>query len=212
MPHVEFTGNYQDLSTDKGFQFKFFCEKCNNGYMSTFQSSKLGMATSALEAANNLFGGLFGRAASTAYEIQRAVGGPAHDAALDDATKEIRPLFEQCTRCGNWVCKPVCFNAKAQLCESCAPDLTEELAAAQAEAAREQVQAKAREVDWMASLDVATVTGAQCTSCKAKLAPGAKFCPECGTPVQSVKRFCTGCGKAVEGNPKFCPDCGEKLG
>src|SRR6185436_3052587 len=44
MPNIEFTGNYQDLSTDRGYQFKFYCEKCGNGYMSTFKSSKLGLA------------------------------------------------------------------------------------------------------------------------------------------------------------------------
>src|ERR1043166_4541065 len=147
MARIEFTGNYEDLSTDKGYQFKFYCEKCGNGYMSSFKTSTLGMANSALQAAGNLLGGIFGRAASSAYEIQRAVGGPAHDAALREAVEEIRPLFKQCTRCGQWVCGPVCFNAKAQLCETCAPDLDEELASAQAEAAKQQVFEKAREVD-----------------------------------------------------------------
>src|SRR5512132_3711868 len=100
MPSIEFTGNYQDLSTDKGYQFKFFCERCQNGYMSSFQASKIGMAASAVEVASNLFGGLFSRVASSAYEVQRAVGGPAHDAALAEAVAEIKPLFRQCTRCG----------------------------------------------------------------------------------------------------------------
>ena len=118
---IKFTANYDDLSTDRGYQFKFYCEKCGNGYMSTFQASKIGMAASAVQVAGNLFGGIFGRAASSAYEIQRAVGGPAHDAALREAVQEIRPLFKQCTRCGNWICEPICFNKKAQLCESCAP-------------------------------------------------------------------------------------------
>ena len=39
MATIEFTGNYEDLSTDKGYQFKFFCEKCGNGYMSSFRPS-----------------------------------------------------------------------------------------------------------------------------------------------------------------------------
>ena len=128
MATIEFTGNYEDLSTDKGYQFKFFCEKCGNGYMSSFKPSKLGMATSALQAAGNIFGGILGRAAHGAYEVQRAVGGPAHDAALKEAVAEIKPLFVQCTRCGKWICEPVCFNRKAGLCEGCAPDLDEEMA------------------------------------------------------------------------------------
>jgi uncharacterized OB-fold protein len=211
MATIEFTGNYQDLSTDKGYQFKFFCEKCGNGYMSTFKSSTLGMASSAIEAANSLFGGLFGRAANTAYEIQRAVGGPAHDSALREAVEEIRPLFKQCTRCGRWICEPVCFNKKAQLCESCAPDMDEEIAAAQAEAARQQAFEKAQQVDWMKGRDLGNVTGTTCKQCGAKLAQNAKFCAECGTPTAAVKRHCTQCGVEVEGSPKFCPDCGQKM-
>ena len=211
MATVEFTGNYEDLSTDRGYQFKFYCEKCGNGYMSSFKSSKLGMAASAAQVAGNLFGGLFGRAADTAYEIQRAVGGPAHDAALREAVTEIRPIFKQCTRCGQWVCEPVCFNKKAQLCERCAPDMDEEIASAQAEAAREQAFEKAREVNWMKGRDLGTVKGAVCSACGAKLG-NAKFCPECGTPAGPVKRQCGSCGGEVEGNPKFCPECGAKLG
>lgn len=213
MATVEFTGNYEDLSTDRGYQFKFYCEKCGNGYMSTFQSSKLGMAASAAQVAGNLFGGLFGRAADTAYEIQRAVGGPAHDAALKEAVTEIRPMFKQCTRCGQWVCEPVCFNRKAQLCEACAPDMDEEIAAAQAEAAREQAFEKAREVNWMKGRDLSEVRGAQgatCVSCGAKTG-NAKFCPECGTPTAPARRQCGSCGHELEGSPKFCPECGGKM-
>ena len=210
MGKVDFTGNYEDLSTDRGYQFKFYCEKCGNGYMSSFQSSKLGMAASAAQVASSLFGGLFGRAADTAYEIQRAIGGPAHDAALREAVAEIKPLFKQCTRCGRWVCEPICFNKKAQLCEWCAPDLDEEIASAQAEAAKEQVFEKARTVDWTRDRSVETVTGAVCRSCGAKTG-GAKFCPECGTPTGPAKRKCGSCNAEVEGSPKFCPECGGRF-
>lgn len=209
MPTIEFTGNYEDLSTDKGYQFKFFCEKCGNGYMSSYKSSKLGMASSALEAAGSLLGGIFGRAAHGAYEIQRVIGGPAHDAALNEAMQEIRPLFKQCTRCGAWVCEPVCFNRKAGLCEACAPDLDEEIAAAQAEAARAQAFEKAQNVDWMKGRDLGKVTGVACKSCGAKLT-GGKFCGECGSPVIQ-KKECGGCGTEYQGSPKFCPECGQKL-
>jgi hypothetical protein len=41
MSSVEFTDNYEDLSTDKGYQFKFYCEHCGNGYMSSFKPSML---------------------------------------------------------------------------------------------------------------------------------------------------------------------------
>jgi hypothetical protein len=209
MSRIEFTGNYEDLSTDRGYQFKFYCERCNNGYMSSFKASKIGMAASAAQVAGSLFGGLFGRAADSAYELQRAVGGPAHDAALREATEEIRPLFRQCTRCGQYVCEPVCFNKTAGLCESCAPDMDEEIAAAQAEAAKVQAFEKAQSVDWMKGRDLGRVTGVVCDSCGAKVG-NAKFCPECGTPTVQ-KKSCGGCGHEVEGSPRFCPECGQKF-
>jgi hypothetical protein len=34
---IEFTGNYNDLSTQQGFQWEFFCERCGNGYRSAFR-------------------------------------------------------------------------------------------------------------------------------------------------------------------------------
>src|SRR5574338_1271219 len=178
MPSIWFTGNYDDLSTDRGYQFKFRCEKCGNGYMSTFKVSTLGVASSAMRAAGNLFGGIFGSAASSAYEIQRAVGGSAHDAALKEAADEISKQFKQCTRCGNWVCEPVCWNKKMQLCETCAPDLDEEAAAAQAEAAKSQVHEKARSIDWVGQRNLGTVVAVVCPACGAKT-QGGKFCPEC---------------------------------
>ncbi len=30
---IAFVQNYQDLSTDRGYQFKFNCDHCNNGFM-----------------------------------------------------------------------------------------------------------------------------------------------------------------------------------
>ena len=88
---IPFTGNYDDLSTDRGYQFKFYCEKCHNGYMSSFQTSKMGVLGSAARVAGGLFGGIFSNVADSAYEVQRAVGGPAHDSALKEAVSEIAP-------------------------------------------------------------------------------------------------------------------------
>jgi hypothetical protein len=192
MANIPFTDNYQDLSSNRGFQFKFMCQKCGNGYLSTFQANKLGTAAAAANAAASLLGGIFGRAASSAEALQSMVAGPQHDAALNAAVKEISPLFKQCTRCGQWVCEPVCWNKKAGLCETCAPDLDEEIAAAQAQAARDQAVEKARDVDFIAQRNLAQVASAVCPKCGAKT-QGGKFCPECGAP-------------------KFCPECGKPYG
>lgn len=88
--------------------------------------------------------------------------------------------------------------------------MDEEIAAAQAEAAREQAFEKAREVNWMKGRDLGEVRGVACVSCGAKVG-NARFCPECGTPTGPAKRRCMDCGHEVEGSPKFCPECGGKL-
>jgi hypothetical protein len=210
MANIPFTNNYTDLSSDRGFQFQFFCRKCGNGYMSTFQANRMSGIASAANLASSLLGGIFGRVAQSASAIQSQVAGPQHDSALDAAVREISPLFKQCTRCGSWVCEPVCWNKKAGLCENCAPDLDEEIAAAQAAAARQQATAKAQEVDYLGQRNLAQVAAAVCPSCGAKT-QGGKFCPECGKSV-SAKRKCANCGAEADGAPKFCPECGKGFG
>jgi hypothetical protein len=210
MATIPFTNNYQDQSTTRGYQFKFICEKCGNGYLSAFQPNRLGTAAAAAQAAANIFGGLFGGAARGAEEIQQLTAGPQKDAALDAAVKEISPIFKQCPRCGKWVCEPVCWNKKAGLCETCAPDMDEEIAAAQAAAARDQAFQKAREVDYLGQRDLGQVAAVTCPKCGAKT-QGGKFCPECGASL-SAKRKCGNCGAEADGSPKFCPECGKPYG
>ena len=210
MANIPFTSNHTDLSSQRGYQFQFFCKKCGNGYMSTFKASKMGVAASAANAAATIFGGIFGRAAQSAQALHTMVSGPAHDAALDEAVREISPLFKQCTRCGSWVCEPVCWNKKAGLCETCAPDLDEEISAAQAAAAKQQVAERAGEVDYLGQRNLAQVVAPLCPSCGAKT-QGGKFCPECGKQV-SQKRKCASCGAEADGTPKFCPECGKAFG
>jgi membrane protease subunit (stomatin/prohibitin family) len=178
--------------------------------MSTFQTNALGAAASAAQAVSGLLGGMFSRAAQSAQSIEQMVAGPQHDAALEKAVEEIRPIFKQCSRCGKWVCEPVCWNKKAGLCENCAPDLDEEISAAQAQAARSQVAEKVRTVDYVGQRDLAQVAAVNCPKCGART-QGGKFCPECGTAV-STKKKCASCGAEAEGTPKFCPECGKPYG
>ena len=229
MSLIQFTRNFDDLSTDRGYQFKFYCDKCGNGYMTHFETSMLGMAQSVLNAAGNIFTSIGYRAGNAAMEVQRAIGGKAHDAALAEAVEEARPAFRQCTKCGRWVCKDVCWNDPANLCEECAPDFAESLAASQAqakaEAARRQLEEKAGEQKYAADVDVSAgaVLAAQtaatnvqpakrlCGKCGCDLG-SAKFCPECGKQAPAAgPRFCTKCGTAAAGGVTFCPECGGKF-
>lgn len=208
MAVIEFVQNYDDLSTDQGFQFKFHCNHCGNGYMSTFQANKMGIAGDVLRAAGHIFGGVLSNVGYSTYDIQRAVGGPAHDHALQEAVNEIKPLFIQCRRCGHWVCKQICWNSEKGLCKQCAPILAEELASAQAGAARDQVYQQARETDQTGGVNAAVQTTATCPHCGAATT-GGKFCPDCGKPLV-VKTSCSECNANIPTGAKFCPECGAR--
>jgi hypothetical protein len=43
MDKIQFTRNYNDLSTETGFQFEFTCDRCGTGYR---RASKPGFQTS----------------------------------------------------------------------------------------------------------------------------------------------------------------------
>jgi len=208
MALIQFTRNHSDHSNDQGFQFEFHCDRCGNGHMSRFIPSKLGIAAGLLRAAGSIFGGALGSAGYAGQQVKDVFRGQAWDDAFAVAVEEGKKKFRQCTRCGKWVCPEVCWNEKRQLCEECAPDLQEEAAAAQAQAAREQVIEKARQVDLVSAVDMKADQLAACPSCGARV-QSAKFCPECGKPL-STKAPCAKCGTPFEG--KFCPECGTKRG
>jgi hypothetical protein len=211
--HIPFTDNYQDLSTDRGFQFKFYCERCGNGYMSTFQPNVTGMAGDALRVAGNFLGGFLGKAADSMYDVQRAVGGPAHDAAVRKAVEELRPQFQQCPRCGTWVCHDVCWNDARGQCVLCQPKMDQEISAIESDATIAQLRDKAySQTDMTGGIEMhSAAASVKCPSCSAEVAAGQKFCGECGTNVLA-KPKCASCGTEGKTGQKFCSECGGKLG
>lgn len=48
-----------------------------------------------------------------------------------------------------------------------------------------------------------------CTNCHEALTPGAKFCSQCGTKVETG---CVSCKAELPPGAKFCPECGTKVG
>jgi hypothetical protein len=229
MALIQFVQNYQDLSTDRGFQFRFHCDKCGNGYMTRFQTSGFGVAEAALGIAGSLFGGVFNTAHNAEYEIQRAVGGKAHDGALEAAVQEGKTYFHQCGRCGKWVCPEVCWNGDATMCDGCAPKFGQEMAAAHAQAkanaARAQLNDAAAKVNYAANVDLSAdavmrAPGGPVAQPQAPLpaqappaqahAPGgaATACGGCGTSLAANARFCPQCGHA---KPAGCPGCGTAV-
>ena len=208
---IEFTRNYTDQSTNKGFQFEFYCDRCGTGHRTRFQAFGLGTVSGAMEAANSLFGGVLGRAADLTERARSSAWEKAHDNAFEAAMEELRPDFVQCPRCSSWVCRKSCWNAPRGLCKNCAPDLAVEKAAAQAskttQAVWENAQVSEEDSKEVAADQFKQTLRATCPSCNAPLAKNAKFCPECGAKIQT-QAHCTECGAKLAHNAKFCAECG----
>lgn len=60
---IFFTDNYQDRSTNDGYQFEFYCRHCGNGYSSSFQHSVTGFGGRLLRLGGDLVGGAVGERA-----------------------------------------------------------------------------------------------------------------------------------------------------
>jgi membrane protease subunit (stomatin/prohibitin family) len=214
MTNIEFSNNYSDLSTDKGFQFEFNCNRCGTGYRTHFQASTIGMVSSALDTAGSLFGGILGQAADVGERARSATWEKAHDNAFQKAMEELKPNFIQCPRCSTWVCKKSCWNKTKGLCKECAPDLGVEMAAAQASRTTEEIWSHSKvaeedrdmlkEENWRAGVR------ATCPQCNAPLQKNVKFCPECGAKIDT-KKHCTKCGAELAVGAKFCAECGHKM-
>jgi len=211
---IQFTRNYTDESTERGFQFEFFCDRCGTGYRTRFQPSALGTVSGALDAAGSLFGGIFGQAADLGERVRSASWEKAHDDAFVKATEELKPDFIQCPRCSSWVCRERCWNSGKGLCKNCAPDLGVEMAAAQSSRTVEEIWAhsKMAEEDREMLQEKSWREGvrATCPECGVPLERNVKFCPECGAKIRQ-ELSCTGCGAGVPAGSKFCPECGARV-
>jgi membrane protease subunit (stomatin/prohibitin family) len=210
---IEFTKNYTDHSTDRGFQFEFFCDRCGTGYRTHFVTYAAGTVSSALETASSLFGGVFNSVANASQSVKSAGWQKAKDDAFIAAAEELKPDFVQCPRCSTWVCKKSCWNTQRGLCKNCAPDMGVEMAAAQASRTVEEIWAhsKVAEDDRAMLKDENWRAGARatCPNCNAPLEKNVKFCPECGAAIKADK-FCSSCGAKLQPGAKFCPECGTK--
>lgn len=210
---IEFVRNHNDLSTNRGFQFEFFCDRCGSGFRTRFKGMKGGLITDALDSASGLFGGFLSSAASIGDKVRTVAWEKGHDEAFTEAVSEIKPSFIQCPRCSSWVCRKSCWNEKKGLCKECAPDMGVEMAAAQASKSVEEIWAHAAMADEDKKLSAENWregVRATCPNCEAPLATNAKFCPECGAKLGAS--HCTECGAKLTPGAKFCAECGNKTG
>ena len=210
---IEVFSDYEDLSTEQGFQFEFKCGRCGGGLRTSFKASAVGAASEALEAAGGLLGGIFGAAADIGERVRSSAWETAHDKAFKEAVEHIKPKFVKCPRCSEWVCRETCWNTKRGLCKECAPELGVEMSAAQASRSVEEAwahAAMAEEDKKLAKENWRETIRASCPECGASMASNAKFCPECGAKLKDAG-LCAGCGAKVTPGAKFCPECGEKM-
>ena len=229
-----FTRNYNDLSTDAGFQFEFYCDHCGNGFKSTFHESqtyntrkKADRLSEGAGMLGGLFGGLAGSLGSAVERGIDAVGSgfdqqglqwrKEQERAFDEAQQEVRPYFRKCPACSQWVCDD-CWNEDEGLCISCAPRESTYVAQARNQAMRNNIDAAAETATvWHGKLETRTTvcpqcgkpagTGKFCNHCGAPL--GMNKCPNCGASVALGLAFCGECGSPVSGK-KVCPGCGQE--
>ena len=206
MSEIQFSDNVNDLSTDSGFQFEFYCEHCHDAWRSPFERNAAGTAESLLGAADNLFGGIFGSARNALSQMRGAGWSKAHDEALRSAIAEAKTHFHRCPRCANHYCD-ACWNDDEGVCTVCVPRLDAELASIRREAKINKAREEAYNRATVSDDDLAErVVG--CRDCGAPVGR-AKFCPECGVPV-SLTRTCGSCEAEISTSAKFCPECGAK--
>lgn len=210
---IRFVRNYTDLSTDKGYQFEFYCDRCGTGYRTRFKTSATGTVSQAVDVVNSFIGGIFQRVSDVTDRVHSAAWEKSHDAAFEEAVKQIENDFIQCPRCQSWVCKDKCWNKSKGLCKDCAPDIGVEMSAAQAGKSVEEIWAHAHMADEDKKLEEENwkdVIRASCPKCGCALEKNAKFCPECGEKLISEK-YGPECGEKLSANAKFCIKCGTKI-
>lgn len=217
-----FTRNYEDNSTEAGFQFTFYCDICNDGCKSSFIESetyKKGRGLRGLARGAGALGGLFGEALGTfGYSLERSGDilserfegmspewQKGHEKAFDRAQNEARQYFRRCHGCNRWACDS-CFNTDESMCTECAPRRNVAVAKATAQAMQRNLDdAAAEQTIWSGKLQSQTVT---CPVCGRPAGTG-KFCQSCGTSLQARK--CPNCGAALTSGTRFCGECGKKL-
>ena len=155
-----FTRNYQDNSTEAGFQFTFYCDICNDGFKSSFVESEtykkgklfrgVGRGASVV---GSMIGGNLGNMAWRADRVTDILGErfegrspewqKEHEMAFERAQNEARQHFHRCHGCNQYVCDS-CYNEDEGLCTQCAPRQEIYVAKARAEAMKRNIDVRAK--------------------------------------------------------------------
>lgn len=216
-----FTSNFQDKSTDAGFQFVFDCDICREGYKTEFIESSTFKKRGLVKTVTDLVSSalyMFGNT-RTSYGVRRgarSVGGGAsvkqspkwhkeYEKAFELAQNEAKENFHRCPKCSKWVCETD-WNEQEGLCIRDAPRVDVEVAAAKASKTVEDIHAKAATTQTFTGEIESKQT--LCTQC-GKPAGEGKFCNNCGAELGLSK--CSVCGAKNPAGTAFCGECGTNL-
>jgi hypothetical protein len=219
MPLQPFTRNYEDNSSEAGFQFTFFCDICNDGYKTQFIESKTYKKAGLFRGfgkAVSVGTGLFGSGAGSSIESgtdvlsQRYQGmtpqwHKEHEGAFEIAQNEAKEHFFRCPRCKKYVCEND-WNEQDGLCVDDAPRENVEVAAARAQKMVEDIKEKAESTKvYSGEIERKQTICPQC----GKPAGEGKFCNNCGAPLGLIK--CPKCGAQSPAGTRFCGECGTRF-
>ncbi len=217
-----FTRNYEDNSTEAGYQFTFYCDICHDGYKTSFiesQTSKKGKSLRGLSTGAGILGSLLGgRAGNVGWAAERSGNvlserfeerspewQKEHERAFEMAQNEAKQHFHRCHGCQQWVCDDD-YNEDEGLCVQCAPRQEVYVAKARAEAMRRNIDEQVETATvWKGELESKTTV---CPVC-GKPAGNGKFCNNCGAPMSLS--VCPTCGAKVALGVKFCSECGSPM-
>lgn len=220
MTLIPFNDNFADNSTDSGFQFTFYCDRCKEGYKTSFIESKSAKRSAIIRMGSRFFSAimrLFGnyRAGYSAREGANAISGThtgksakwhkEHEKAFEQAQNEAKQHFHRCPKCTKWVCEND-WNEQEGLCTVCAPRVNVEVAAAKASKAAQDIKEKAQSTQVFDGEIESKQT--LCPHCNKPAGEG-KYCNNCGASLEMVK--CPKCGAKNSAGTRFCGECGTRL-
>jgi hypothetical protein len=210
---TKFANNVHDLSNrsgvDAGFQFEFYCERCNDRWRTPFKAYRSAQAGGWLQKGASLFGGLLGNAGSVLDSLAEAGWHSARDTAFKESVEAAKAHFNRCGHCHDYVCAQ-CFDSQNGLCYQCAPDVKVAITRARAQGEVAGASELAADEGKRRGFrhDVRQEMQLVCPQCRSET-HGARFCPECGFRMaQQVQ--CRACSAVLEPGTRFCTECGQR--
>lgn len=212
-----FTRNYEDNSTEAGFQFTFYCDMCHDGFRSSFVESSTHKRSGLLRGLSrgiSIGASLLGQH-NIGYTVERGADvlgerfegmspewQKEHEKAFELSQNEAQSHFHRCPQCRQWVCEGD-FNEEEQLCVTCAPRMNVAVTAARSRKMVQDIADKAEEtLVFKGEIESRTLICPQC----GKPSGQGKFCNNCGFSMEIEK--CANCGAPFAANLRFCGECG----